>query len=107
MKLHWTQAALADLEAVEAYISRHSPRYSLGMIERIFDRANQLDDHPLLGAVVPEYGDNSIREVLETPYRIIYRVQEEGVMYWPSSTLRARCPRDCKHSYGTAARRGG
>jgi len=24
---HWTEAALSDLRAVEAYIARHSPQY--------------------------------------------------------------------------------
>ena len=79
MKICWTQTALADLEAIEAYISRHSARYARGMIERIFARVAQLEHHPLLGAVVPEYGDESIRELLAKPYRIIYRVLEDRV----------------------------
>lgn len=49
------------------------------MIERIFDCASQLENHPLRGAVVLEYDDDSIREVLEAPYRIIYRVLENRV----------------------------
>lgn len=79
MNVRWTQNALADLEAIEAYISRHSARYARGMVERIFDRAAQLENHPLLGAVVPEYRDESIRELLAKPYRIIYRVLEQRV----------------------------
>jgi toxin ParE1/3/4 len=76
MNVHWTEAALSDLEAIEAYISRHSARYARGLVERILDRAGQLENHPQLGAVVPEYGDESLRELLEKPYRIIYRVRE-------------------------------
>jgi plasmid stabilization system protein ParE len=34
---------------------------------------------PLLGAVVPEYDNEAIREVFEHPYRIIYKVLEEQV----------------------------
>lgn len=79
MTIHWTRAALADLEAIEVYISRHSARYARGMVERIFDRVQQLEDHPLSGPVVPEYGDESLRELLEKPYRIIYRVLEDRV----------------------------
>lgn len=79
MNIRWTHNALSDIEAIEAYISRHSARYARGMIERIFERAKQLESHPLLGAVVPEYGDESIREVLERPYRIIYRVLHDRV----------------------------
>lgn len=79
MNLHWTHAALSDTDAIEAYISRHSAHYARGMIERIFACAGQLEAHPLLGAIVPEYGDDSIREVLQTPYRVIYRVLEDRI----------------------------
>lgn len=74
MKVRWTEAALDDLRGIEAYISRHSTRYAHGMIERIFDRAWQLEAHPLLGQIVPEYGDESLREVIEGSFRIVYRV---------------------------------
>jgi len=79
MKVHWTEAALLDLEGIETYISRHSPMYAHGMIERVFDRAWQLELHALLGAVVPEYEDDSLRELLEGPFRIVYRVHENQV----------------------------
>jgi toxin ParE1/3/4 len=79
MNVHWTEAALADLQAIEAYISRHSARYGRAMVERIFDRSEQLAAHPHSGAVVPEYEDESLRELFEHPYRIIYRVWEQQV----------------------------
>jgi plasmid stabilization system protein ParE len=34
---------------------------------------------PRLGAEVPEYGDETIREVLEHPYRIVYRVTTDRI----------------------------
>jgi plasmid stabilization system protein ParE len=55
MIVNWTEAALADLRAIETYIARHSPQYGRSMIERIFARTGQLADFPQLGAVVPEY----------------------------------------------------
>ncbi len=39
----------------------------------------QLADFPRLGAEVPEYEDESLRELLEGPYRIVYRVYEDRV----------------------------
>lgn len=74
MNVHWTDAALADLQAIESYIARHSAQYARGVVARLFDRSGQLTDQPLLGAAVPEYGDESLRELLEGSYRIIYRV---------------------------------
>jgi plasmid stabilization system protein ParE len=42
MTVNWTESALADLRAIEAYIPRHSARYGRGMVERIFARTEQL-----------------------------------------------------------------
>ena len=55
MIVNWTEAALADLRAIEAYIARHSPLYGRGMVERIFARTGQSADFSQSGAVVPEY----------------------------------------------------
>lgn len=74
MNVHWTDNAVAHLQSIRATISRHSDRYALGMVGRIFDRAAVLSDHPRFGPVVPEFDNDSIRELFEHPYRIIYRV---------------------------------
>jgi plasmid stabilization system protein ParE len=79
MTVNWTEAALTDLRAIEAYIARHSPEYARGMVERIFARTGHLTNFPQLGAVVPEYEDESLRELFESPYRIVYRVYEDRV----------------------------
>jgi toxin ParE1/3/4 len=79
MNVHWTEAALADLRAIQTYVSRHSGQYATSLIERIFDQSAQLASHPRLGGVVPEYDDESLREILEHPYRIIYRILEQQI----------------------------
>ena len=79
MRVHWTLAALADVRAAEAYIARHSKHYAEGMVKRIFDRTELLSQFPHIGPVVPEYEDDSLRELYEDPYRIVYRVMEEQV----------------------------
>ena len=62
MNVHWTEAALSDLHAVADYISRHSSRYADSVVRRIIDRSESLSQHPLVGAVVPEYETESLRE---------------------------------------------
>ena len=79
MNIHWTEAALADLRAAEVYIARHSPQYAANLVVRIFVRTGKLADHPYLGWVVPEHEDDSLREVFEHPYRIIYRILEQQI----------------------------
>jgi toxin ParE1/3/4 len=79
MNIHWTEAALADLHAAEAYVARHSAQYATSLVERVFARTGQLADQPYLGGIVPEHEDESLREVFEHPYRIIYRILDEQI----------------------------
>lgn len=79
MIVNWTETALADLQAIEACIARHSPQYGRSLVERIFARTGQLADLPQLGAEVPEYEDESLRELFEHPYRIVYRLYQDRV----------------------------
>lgn len=42
----------------------------------IFDATQNLSDFPFLGRMVPEIGRREIREIILSPYRIIYKVNE-------------------------------
>jgi plasmid stabilization system protein ParE len=77
MKLHWTQEAVGRLEAIKAYIAEHNKNAADAEIKRIILRAYQLVELPQLGREVPEYENPVIREILERPYRIIYRSRED------------------------------
>jgi plasmid stabilization system protein ParE len=79
MTVHWTETAVAPLLAIRDYIARHSPPYAQALVDRITRRTETLGDTPLLGPEVPEYADESIREVLEHPYRILYRVSPDRI----------------------------
>lgn len=79
MIVNWTESAMVDLRAIETHIARHSSQYARSLVERIFDKTGQLADFPHLGGVVPEYDDERLRELLETPYRIVYRVYPDRV----------------------------
>lgn len=79
MSVIWTQTAVDHLKAIEEYIAQTSPKYAQAVIQRIVDRTNKLTTFPRLGAEVAEFRDESVREVLEHPYRIIYKVSEPEV----------------------------
>jgi toxin ParE1/3/4 len=75
----WTEAALAQLLAIRDYIGQTSPVYAARMVDRVLARGPQLSQFPLSGRHVPERSDPSLREVLEGPYRVIYRVRPDRV----------------------------
>ena len=79
MTVFWTQNAKHELRAAFDYIAQNSPRYAQGMVDRITRKTESLNAFPHLGAAVPEYADDAIRELLEHPYRIIYRVNPDRV----------------------------
>ena len=68
-----TETAFADLEDIENYISQDSPVIARRFITRIFDKIDQLSEYPQSGKPVPEFNDNTIRELLLNKYRIIYQ----------------------------------
>jgi toxin ParE1/3/4 len=79
MNVHWTEAALADLRAAETYIGRHSERYARSLVERIFARSELLASQPQIGPMVPEYEDETLRELFEDPSRIVDRIADRQI----------------------------
>jgi toxin ParE1/3/4 len=70
----WTDTAISHLIAIYDYIARDSPFYAQRMIDRITRKSRQISEFPRSGRVVPEYVQDDLREVIEKPYRIIYRI---------------------------------
>lgn len=75
----WSLSAIADVEAIAAYIAADSPSYARGVVRRIINLTRNLSRFPQAGRKVPEFDDDSIRELLAYSYRIIYRVEETRV----------------------------
>jgi toxin ParE1/3/4 len=59
--------------------SRKIPSRALAMVERILDRAEALMLAPRSGARLQAFVDDEVRELLERPYRIIYRVSATNI----------------------------
>jgi toxin ParE1/3/4 len=72
----WASAAQRDLEAIVDYIAEQQPTTALGVFDRLQARASHLASQTLRGRRVPELRDlgvESHREIIEAPWRIIYR----------------------------------
>jgi plasmid stabilization system protein ParE len=77
--VQWTEHAALQLAALAEYISVASPVYAEQMVARIDQRLQQAAAFPESGRVVPELGRPDVRELIEPPYRLIYRVQPDAV----------------------------
>ncbi len=81
-KLEWTSNAKNDLLNIVEYIKRDSPNIANDVYLKIREKAHSSNFFPLKGRVVPELQKEGItlyREVVASPWRIIYKVGNETV----------------------------
>ena len=79
MKVHWTDTAVAHLENIHDYIARDSPTYALRVVDRLTRRSQQIGRFPQSGRIVPEFDHPEVREVIEGPHRIVYRIKKAQI----------------------------
>lgn len=79
MKIYWTLNAIKHLTNIYEYIALNSPTYARRIADRIIRRSEQISTQPLSGRKVPEYEAEEKCELIEKPYRIIYRVKQDQI----------------------------
>ena len=79
LALRWTEHAVTQLSALAEYISLDSPFYAERVVDRLVSRLEQARRHPESGRVVPEFGRADVRELVEPPYRLVYRVRPDAI----------------------------
>lgn len=77
--VRWTEHAVAQVAAIAQYIGESSPVYAEQIVERMSQRLLQASAFPESGRVVPELGLSAVRELIESPYRLIYRVRPGAI----------------------------
>ena len=75
----WLKSAVDDLTLIRDFIAKDSETYAAAVAKRIYDATRVLADFPLIGRVVPEWEEPSIRDRIVHSYRIIYRVYADEV----------------------------
>ena len=78
----WSNIAENDLKNIIEYIADDSPPNVLKVFKRIKQKASSLYTIPERGRVVPELRDQGIlqyRELVISPWRILYRISEKTV----------------------------
>lgn len=80
--VRWTETAEDDLSSIVDYIAGENPDDALEVFLNITALAEDLAAHPERGRIVPElrkHGVFQYRELLPTPWRVMYRIEEMTV----------------------------
>lgn len=78
----WARVAENDLLGIIIFIADDSPENALKILSKIKNRIAKLENSPMQGRVVPELfrqGISIYREVVISPWRVIYKVDENSV----------------------------
>ena len=68
----WSVPARNDLKQIHDYIAKDSEYYARNVIQEIVAKTETLTEHPEIGRIVPEIGDQNIRELIIYSYRLIF-----------------------------------
>ncbi|WP_426801125.1 type II toxin-antitoxin system RelE/ParE family toxin [Xanthomonas campestris] len=74
MRVYWTPSAHVRLLEIQAYLKEHSPSMAKAVTVALARRVLELGHSPAMGRALPRYAPAEVRELLERPYRLIYRV---------------------------------
>ncbi|MFQ5772440.1 MAG: type II toxin-antitoxin system RelE/ParE family toxin [bacterium] len=77
MKIVFSSRALADMAKIVKFIAYDKPQAARRWAVSIRESVSKLSDFPRLGRVVPEYEDETIREIIKGQYRIVYKLDDE------------------------------
>jgi plasmid stabilization system protein ParE len=78
-RIEWSPRAIEDLDAIAQYIALDSTVYSSAVVKTILQTTRDFSRFPFSGRIVPEFGDESIREWFAYSYRIIYQIDESSI----------------------------
>ncbi len=81
IKLEWSEEALEDIESIATYIEKDSPSYAASVVSKFFEKAEILKEFTELGRKVPEINDTNIREIFVYSYRLIYKINEDTILF--------------------------
>jgi len=80
LEVKWSPEALEDLESIAEYITRDSEYYARAVVTEILTISRNIREFPLIGRIVPEIGNEHIRERFIYSYRLVYRIEPERIL---------------------------
>ncbi len=76
----WTDPAIADLDAIADYIALDNTAAARDLVARVVRHVGQLARHPRSGPRLPELPRDRFRQLIEPPFRIVYRQDGDRVL---------------------------
>ena len=76
----WTKPARDDLKSIHDYIKEDSEFYAERVVELIVEKTESLPNFPRRGRKVPEFENDSIREIKVYSYRLIYEISNGDII---------------------------
>ncbi len=80
LEVKWSPEATEDLESIAEYVARDSEFYARAVVTEILAVSRAIREFPLIGRVVPEIGDEQIRERFVYSYRMVYRIEPRRIL---------------------------
>lgn len=80
--VRWSETSEKDLTDIIQYIAGDNPTHAYEVFKKIKQKTSNLLTFPDRGRIVPELQDQGItqyRELIVSPWRIIYRISERKV----------------------------
>lgn len=74
VEVNWTIQSVTDIENIADFIAKDSERYAKIQVNRFFKAVEVLEINPKIGRLVPEFNNETIRELILGNYRIIYHL---------------------------------
>jgi plasmid stabilization system protein ParE len=91
VKIEFAESAVCDLEDIKSYYTEQQiPQVGESFILEILSHIETLPDNPEIGRQVPEFQMPSIRELIHSPFRIVYVLNEASIhiiRVWRSEKL--------------------
>lgn len=80
MKARITQSALRDCEEILSWFEAQGNRAAgSALVAQLLERIEQLECFPQSGRIVPEFQQPELRELIEPPFRLVYRLTSNSL----------------------------
>lgn len=90
-QIFFAKSALRDLKNIKQYyklegVEKIGQQFVISIIEHV----KTLKNHPNIGRIVPEFNNEKIREIIHSPFRIVYLYEDNSIniiRVWRSERL--------------------